>query len=198
MLQNTNCRFFQNHGPKLDEYDFKTIQSPIYECLKFDVNRKSSEKMLKVTKYGKSFLSKNGIFVNKIGEAIGAPKQKENVPRSKTLDFSDELVRVSDQEMQKLGGKIGDLIIRYYTEPVTAISKRAKKVEKRNPTNYEEKANMGYIFGDQLIFQNLSKEISVVCTNPNQRPPWEQIFRKLIRIMDKKGERPKPSSENRW
>jgi hypothetical protein len=154
--------------------------------------------MLEVTKFGKTSLAKNGIFVNKIGEATVAPKQKENVPRSKTLDFTEELERVSDQEMQKLGGKIGDLIIKYYTEPVTAISKRAKKVEKRIPKNYEEKANMGYINGDRLLFQNLAKEVSVVCTNPNQRPPWEQILRKIMRIMDKKAERPKQSSENRW
>ena len=154
--------------------------------------------MLEVTKFGKTFLGKNGIFVNKIGEPIVVPKQKENVPRSKTLDFSDEIVRVTDQEMQKLGGKICELIMKYYTEPVTVTSKRAKKVEKWNQKNYEEKANMGYINGDRLLFQNLAKEVSVVCTNPNQRPPWEQILRKIMRIMDKKAERPKQSSENRW
>ena len=75
--------------------------------------------MLEVTKFGKTFLGKNGIFVNKIGEPVVAPKQKENDPWCQKSDFSDELARVSKEEMQKLGGKICDLIMKYYTEPVT-------------------------------------------------------------------------------
>ena len=154
--------------------------------------------MLEVTKFGQSFLAKNGIHVNKIGESVIGPKHMKDLPRSNKLEFNEELERINDQDIQKMGGKIGDLIQKYYTAPATATSNRGKKMEKKLQKNYEEKAEMGYFEGDRLLFWNLSREIASVCTNPNQRPQGEQLFRRILRIMDKKVDRPKPISDNCW
>jgi hypothetical protein len=154
--------------------------------------------MLEVTKFGKSFLAKNGIHVNKNGETIETPKHMKDLPRNNKLDMTEELERANDQEIQKIGSKIGELINKYYTEPSTVTSNRGKKMEKKLERNYEVNAEIGYVVGDRLLFWNLAKEMASVCKNPNQRPAGELIFRRLMRIMDKKPDKPGPVSNNCW
>lgn len=191
-------RYFETHGPVLDERDFKTIDSPLYDCLKFDINRKSSQKMLELTKYGKEFLEKQGLFLKKTGDPVKNPGKSSSVPRAKHLNFEEEITKADDQDLQRFGAKIEEMTQKYYTEPAGLTSKRSKKMAKNVLQNYDEKANLGYMVGDRLLFANLSNDIGKIFIHPDQRPAREMIFRRLMRVMDKKPDRPGPISENSW
>ena len=190
--------YFETHGPDLDERDFRTIDSPLYDCLKFDINRQSSQKMLELTKYGKETLQKQGIYLKKTGLPGKNPEKSSNVPRAKNLNFEEEMTKADDQDLQRFGAKIEELTQKYYTEPPGLSSKRSKKMAKNVLQNYDEKANLGYMIGDRLLFANLSNNIGSVFIHPDQRPSRELIFRRLMRAMDKKPDRPGPISENSW
>ena len=189
-------RYFEANGPNLDEKDFSTLASPLYECLKFDVDRFSSQKMLELTQYGKQYLGKKGIHLNKIGRPCEAPKSVANLPRSETLDFKDEETKADDQKVQNLGSRVKVLIEKYYTEPDGLVSNRGKKMQKKCLENYERKIALGYKMGDRELFHFLARDIGLVCTHPDQRPSGEDIFRKITRMMDKKPDQPEPISDN--
>ena len=76
--------------------------------------------------------------------------------------------------MQNLGGKIKNIIQKYYTEPAGLASKRRKKLEKNVSNNYEKLANLGYQAGDRQIFLHLGAEIASICKSPDQGPPGEE------------------------
>ena len=154
--------------------------------------------MLEVTKYGRVTLEKQGFFLKKIGIPRKPPAKCTNVPRAKNLNFEEEITKVDDQDLQRFGAKIKELTQKYYTEPLGLTSKRSKKMAMNVLHNYDEKANLGYMSGDRLLFANLSIEIGLIFTHPDQRPSRELILRRLMRVMDKKLDRPGPISENCW
>lgn len=154
--------------------------------------------MLELTKYGKETLQKQGIYLKKTGHPRKNPEKSSNVPRAKNLNFEEEMTKADDQDLQRFGAKIEELTQKYYTEPPGLSSKRSKKMAKNVLQNYDEKATLGYMIGDRLLFANLSNNIGSVFIHPDQRPSRELIFRRLMRAMDKKPDRPGPISENSW
>ena len=154
--------------------------------------------MLELTLYGKNCLEKQGIYLTKTGKRKEHSTNYNGNKRLKSLNFKDELTKVDDQVMQSLGGNIKEITQKYYTEPSGLVSKRSKKMAKNVMENYDKQSNLGYVKGDRLLFANLSSKIGSLCSHPEQRPPGEKVFRRLIRVMDKKQDRPGPVSDNCW
>ena len=136
--------------------------------------------------------------MKKTGHPRKNPEKSSNVPRAKNLNFEEEMTKADDQDLQRFGAKIEELTQKYYTEPPGLSSKRSKKMAKNVLQNYDEKATLGYMIGDRLLFANLSNNIGSVFIHPDQRPSRELIFRRLMRAMDKKPDRTGPISENSW
>ena len=154
--------------------------------------------MLELTLYGKHCLEKQGIHLTKTGQRREPSTDFKGVKRVKIINFEDELTKVDDQVIQSLGGSIKELTQKYFTEPPGLVSNRSKKLAKHVIENYDKESNIGYMKGDRMLFANLSSKIGSVCSHPEQRPPGEMIFRRIIRVMDKKPDRPGPVSDNCW
>ena len=189
-------RFLENHGPKLDENDLVALKSPLYQCLKEDVNSRNKQKMLNLTPYGTKRLEDKGIFLNKNGFPTEPKDNKKDVPRCKDLNF-EESNRINEQKVQELGGIIKSAISNYYTKPSNFVSNRGLKESKKVFDNYISKCKEGYLKGDRVNFHNASSKIDII-ENSGRRPVGEMLFKRMKRTMDSIRDKPDGPSYELW
>ena len=126
--------------PLLTELDYKIMKSPLYQCLKNDVYNKDSVRMLQITAFGLKYLSKNGVFLNKMGDPGKVPEKMENIPRAKEFDDREETSRAKAQAIMQLGGLISTLISAYYLNPrKLSQTKERKSLRRRLKTTYQRR-----------------------------------------------------------
>ena len=99
-----------------------TIGSPIYKCLKLDLQSNDQPKMVSLTSHGKSFLESEGIFVNQYGQKV-KPKVKDDQDVEST-------VRQESPELKRVGVMITNAIDEYFKQPPEVCSKRGAKKPK--------------------------------------------------------------------
>ena len=138
--------------PLLTEVDLKMMKSPLYQCLKSDVSNKDSVRMLQITAFGLKYLSKNGVFLNKMGDPNKVPEKLENVARAKEFDDPEETSRAKDQAIEQLGGLISTLIGAYYSKPEDIISNKGKKSLRRGLKNTIQSRRRGISKITELSF----------------------------------------------
>ena len=184
--------------PLLTEVDLKMMKSPLYQCLKSDVSNKDSVRMLQITAFGLKYLSKNGVFLNKMGDPSKVPEKLENVARAKEFDDPEETSRAKDQAIEQLGGLISTLIGAYYSKPEDIISNKGKKKSKKRVENYISKAEEGYFKDHRTKFHEVATQIAKVCRETGERPAGENIFSSVKRIMDRLTDKTIHPGPNRW
>ena len=184
--------------PLLTELDYKIMKSPLYQCLKNDVYNKDSVRMLQITAFGLKYLSKNGVFLNKMGDPVKVPENMENIARAKEFDDWEETSRTKAQAIMQLGGLIAMLISAYYSKPEEIISNKGKKKSKKKVENYISKAEDGYLKDHRTKFHEVATQIAKLCKKTVERPAGEIIFSSVKRIMDRLPDKTINPGPNRW
>lgn len=182
----------------LTEVDFKMMKSPLYQCLKNDISNKDSVRMLQITAFGLKYLSKNGVFLNKMGDPVKLPEKMKNIARAKEFDNPEETSRAKDQAIEQLGGLISMLIGAYYSKPEEIISNKGKKKSKKKVENYISKAKEGYLKDHRTKFHEVAAQIAKLCKKTVERLAGEIIFSSLKRIMDRLPDKTINPGPNRW
>ena len=182
----------------LTEVDFKMMKSPLYQCLKNDISNKDSVRMLQITAFGLKYLSKNGVFLNKMGDPVKLPEKMKNIARAKEFDNPEETSRAKDQAIEQLGGLISMLIGAYYSKPEEIISNKGKKKSKKKGENYISKAKEGYLKDHRTKFHEVATLIAKVCKETEERPASENIFSSVKRITDRLPDKTINPGPNCW
>lgn len=154
--------------------------------------------MLQITAFGLKYLSKNGVFLNKMGDPVKVPEKLEKIARAKKFDAPEETSRAKVQAIEQLGGLISTLISAYYSKPEEIISNRAKKRSKRKVENYISKAEDGYLNHHRARFHEVETAIAKLNKKTTERPAGELIFSSVKRVMDKLPDKPINPGPNCW
>lgn len=151
-----------------------TIDSPIYKCLKLDLQSNDQPKMVSLTSHGKSFLESEGIFVNQYGQKV-----KQKVKDDQDVESTD---RQESPELKRVGVMITNAIDEYFKQPPEVCSKRGAKKAKRDLKNYVGQAWHGYLHGDRQKFADLHAKMLNLQDHGDQEN--FKIFSAIKEVMD--------------